>query len=173
MLPASSNRGLDATPPVRLPRTVRQRLRYDMYLPDRLRTPRSRRSRPRDRVRNYADVLNTWSSAVPVGYERYPCVAPSWDNSARRPRGASIFHGSTPALYERWVREAATRALALERPLLFVNAWNEWAEAAVLEPTARWGEAYLAAHRRGVETAEASSQCHDGSPPRHASGSPM
>ena len=33
---------------------------------------------------------------VPVSYERYPCVAPSWDNSARRPRGARILHGSTP-----------------------------------------------------------------------------
>ena len=100
-------------------------------------------------------MLDTWSRAVPVDYERYPCVAPSWDNSARGSHGARILHGSTPAFYELWVRDAATRALALERPILFVNAWNEWAEAAMLEPTERWGDAYLAAHRRGVEAAEA------------------
>ena len=37
-------------PAARPPRTVRQRLRYDPYLPERLRTPRWRRRRPRDRV---------------------------------------------------------------------------------------------------------------------------
>ena len=69
------------SPPTYLPRTVRQRLCYDMYLPDRLRSQRSRRYHPRDRLRNYADVLHTWSKAMPVSYERYPCVTPSWDNS--------------------------------------------------------------------------------------------
>jgi lipopolysaccharide biosynthesis protein len=135
-------------------RTLPERLRYGPLLPERLRTSHRRLRRPLDRFRHYDDLYEAWRLDERVVYERYPCVVPSWDNTARRRFGARIIHGSTPETYERWVHTAALRALELERHLLFVNAWNEWAESAVLEPTARWGEAYLAAHRRGVEAAE-------------------
>ena len=94
-------------------------------------------------------------------YKRFRCVTPSFDNSARRARNATIFHGSTPALYERWLRgaiEDTQDTFEGDERIVFVNAWNEWAEGNHLEPDQRWGRAYLDA------TARARSLLHPGPP---------
>jgi hypothetical protein len=75
-----------------------------------------------------------------------------WDNTARRAERAVIFDNSTPELYERWLR-AAVAAFTPPTPeenLLFINAWNEWAEGNHLEPDQKWGRAYLEATRRAT-----------------------
>ncbi|MEO1606434.1 MAG: glycoside hydrolase family 99-like domain-containing protein [Pseudomonadota bacterium] len=84
-------------------------------------------------------------------YTCFPGVCPSWDNSARRPAGKGIiFRGTSPTLFGDWLA-AKTRAF---RPpsetenLLFINAWNEWAEGNHLEPCLRHGHNWLEACRR-------------------------
>jgi len=81
-------------------------------------------------------------------------VMPSWDNSARRRRAAHIAHGANPLRFEKWLRGLAARRLAGSyRQELMVNAWNEWAEKAVLEPSVQYGRAALdalAAARAGA-----------------------
>ena len=73
-------------------------------------------------------------------------VMPSWDNTARRRRAAHIAHGANPLRFEKWLRGLAARRLpGSYRRELFVNAWNEWAEKAVLEPSQQYGRAYLRA----------------------------
>jgi lipopolysaccharide biosynthesis protein len=79
----------------------------------------------------------------------FRCVCPSWDNTARRGCDATILLNSSPALYEEWLLNAASdtrkRFPDRDRRLVFINAWNEWAEGAYLEPDARYGYAYLEA----------------------------
>lgn len=106
-------------------------------------------------VYDYADVVETMLGATPPPYPRYPCVTPMWDNSARRASLASILHGSTPELYERWLTEVIRRNHQSGTPenIVFVNAWNEWAEGCHLEPCLRWGRAYLEATKRAVTSA--------------------
>ena len=86
--------------------------------------------------------------------EHYPGVMPSWDNTARRPRNGAVFSDSTPELFEEWVTFASRRAQQKANPFLFINAWNEWAEGAYLEPDRKYGWRYLNALSRGLGAAD-------------------
>ncbi len=80
-------------------------------------------------------------------------VAPSWDNDARRQGGGMTYHGSTPQAYEAWLAEAVSYARSHPfegASIVFINAWNEWAEAAYLEPDVHFGAAYLNATARAL-----------------------
>lgn len=90
----------------------------------------------------------------------HPGVMLAWDNTARRGGAATIFAGATPEGYARWLAAAGRQALARDNPderLVFINAWNEWAEGTYLEPDRRYGFAWLQA-TRGV-LAELSGVC--------------
>jgi len=86
-------------------------------------------------------------------YRLYPGVNPGWDNEPRRSgRGRVLLHAS-PRAYGDWLQGTVHQRLAaLPAPerLVFVNAWNEWAEGAVLEPDMRLGHAWLAQTRRAL-----------------------
>jgi lipopolysaccharide biosynthesis protein len=91
-------------------------------------------------------------AAKDPAYRLYPAVNPGWDNEARRSgRGRTYLHAS-PHAFERWTRHAigTARRRSPGAPLVFVNAWNEWAEGAILEPDARDGFGWLDAVRRAL-----------------------
>ena len=82
----------------------------------------------------------------------FPAVMVTFDNTARKKGQADIWYGSNPYTFRKWLDETVG-ALASRKPeerIVFVNAWNEWAESAVLEPTLRWGPTYLQAVRSVV-----------------------
>jgi O-antigen biosynthesis protein len=75
-------------------------------------------------------------------------VMPRWDDTPRRGPHATVYTGSTPALFRQWLEEALRFTYLFHRPaerLVFINAWNEWGEGAYLEPDASNGSAYLQA----------------------------
>jgi hypothetical protein len=75
---------------------------------------------------------------------------------------AYIVLNSTPELYERWLNDVVRRQKAMlgdrhddsqitAESLVFINAWNEWAEGNHLEPCQKWGRAYLEVTRRALQ----------------------
>lgn len=100
---------------------------------------------------DYRAIAATLATADEVDHLRFQCVVPRWDNTARRQFDGTVFTRSTPQLFEAWLREALVRArddLPVGQQFVFVNAWNEWAEGAYLEPDERFGDAYLRAALR-------------------------
>ncbi len=101
----------------------------------------------------YSDVIDRSLGEKPPKFPLVKTVVPHWDNDARREGRGFTMHGSTPALYEKWLQGAiryANNNPFQEEPLVFINAWNEWAEGAYLEPDVHYGHAYLNATRRAV-----------------------
>lgn len=86
-------------------------------------------------------------------YKHFPGVMPGFDNTPRRKQNAHIFLNATPEQYEIWLRAAidyARESLPEGERFVFINAWNEWAEGAHLEPDQRDGRAWLEATRRAL-----------------------
>jgi len=121
------------------------------------RQPRLRLGPGTARVYDYRQACRALADPPPVDYHRYECVCPSWDNTARRGDDAWVLHNSSPAAYQEWLELAVRRTLewpASDR-LLFLNAWNEWAEGAHLEPDQQHGLAYLEATKTALKRAAA------------------
>jgi hypothetical protein len=103
-------------------------------------------------VIDYRALVERQLRAPAPGYRLYRTALPGWDNSPRLGLRSTILHGATPELFECWLHALVEQArLAPEdHRLVFVNAWNEWAEGAHLEPDERFGTAWLEATARAL-----------------------
>lgn len=84
-------------------------------------------------------------------------VMTAWDNTPRRGRSAHLALGATPEAYGEWLAGLVRRHRQLrgrEEGLIFINAWNEWAEGAILEPDSHFGRGFLEATRDALGAAE-------------------
>ena len=96
------------------------------------------------KVYDYAEarhLMNTTTQNFPF----YPSVFVGWDNTPRRGNKGVIMVNATPERFGSAFR-AAVQNTSRHPPgerLVFINAWNEWAEGNHLEPDAKHGLAFL------------------------------
>ena len=75
-----------------------------------------------------------------------PCIEPGFDHSPRSTYRGTVFNHSTP---EEWGRLCANVIKIVEENdshsdnLLFIKAWNEWAEGNYLEPDIVYGKGFI------------------------------
>jgi hypothetical protein len=103
------------------------------------------------------DYRSIWKTlaARTLPARTYPGIFVDWDNSPRRglDRGM-IMRNFDARAFEAGVRAQLRKAREQHAEYVFVNAWNEWAEGAYLEPDERRGLLFLEAIRSSaaVET---------------------
>ncbi|MBT2519669.1 glycoside hydrolase family 99-like domain-containing protein [Arthrobacter sp. ISL-28] len=117
------------------------------------------------RIMSYERMAKRFMRRRPPSFTRYRGVVPGWDNTARRGNRATIYVGHNPRSYGEWLTHA--RRAEDDRQgtgLVFINAWNEWAEGAYLEPDATWGTAFLEATQRNAGPLQASPKPKLGAP---------
>ncbi len=105
-------------------------------------------------VSDYRDLVLNCVRREVAGWVRFRTVVPSWDNTARRPDDAFIFHRSSPGAFQAWLEAAMEETCdqnSSEERVVFLNAWNEWAEGNHLEPDQLFGHGYLEAVRNACD----------------------
>ncbi len=109
-------------------------------------------------VRDWRELAAEIGARPLPDYPLYPGVNPGWDNEARRSGRGRVYLHASPRGYRDWLRRTVHERLASapqDQRLVFINAWNEWAEGALLEPDARLGHAWLQATREALSPAPA------------------
>jgi len=98
-------------------------------------------------VLQYAAVAQAFLDR-PSGTSRiFKSVFPSWDNTARTKDRAQVVLNGTPDNYEYWLASTIdlAQSSSVGEQLVFINAWNEWAEGCHLEPDRWFGHGFLQA----------------------------
>lgn len=102
---------------------------------------------------DYESTVIECISRSPPGYRRYPSVFPSWDNTPRQPLRGDSFVKCSPEVFQAYVEEKLDEVIQNfvgDERLLFINAWNEWAEGTHLEPDQKFGHRWLEAIHNAI-----------------------
>ncbi len=82
--------------------------------------------------RNYAD-------------NEFPGLIPNWDNTPRRKYKGLVYTNTNPKRFAQVLSVLKEKVSGRKVDFVFINAWNEWGEGAVMEPDQTDGYGYLEA----------------------------
>ncbi|GAB0149023.1 MULTISPECIES: glycoside hydrolase family 99-like domain-containing protein [unclassified Marichromatium] len=94
---------------------------------------------------DYEEMRPSLLRSRPAPWRDYPLVLPNWDNTPRSGMRGLVLHGATPERFRPHLREAIARVAEHppEERIVFLKAWNEWAEGNHVEPDQRFGTGWL------------------------------
>jgi glycosyltransferase involved in cell wall biosynthesis len=104
-------------------------------------------------VHDYEAIAAASLALPPPDHPLIKTIVPGWDNDPRREGQGLVLHGATPAKYQAWLEDLVNHTARHDfygESIICVNAWNEWAEGAFLEPDIHFGGAYLNATSRAL-----------------------
>ena len=97
------------------------------------------------KIYDYQEMAQSYLEIDAEDFINIKTVSPGWDNEPRKPGQGHMFYGASPISYARWLQGACEYTIDkmaqddTRPPFVFINAWNEWAEGAHLEPDQRFG----------------------------------
>lgn len=97
------------------------------------------RTFPQEKINKYIYTEeDTWPNV-------HPTILPGFDRSPREGKMAVIYTDSTPDVFKKQIHTALglIEKKDPETRILFLQAWNEWAEGNHMEPDLKYGHGYL------------------------------
>lgn len=92
----------------------------------------------------YSQVWERILERKPVDEKRIPGAFSGWDNTPRKGKHGLVLTGASPQLFEKYMTKQIKRAREIyKKDMLFLAAWNEWAEGSMMEPTEKDEYGYL------------------------------
>ena len=106
----------------------------------------------------YNELMRVSLFEPPPAFPMIRTALPGWDTEPLQPNGGVVAARSTPEKYQFWLRALIEQAIErplFGRPIVAINAWNNWTQGAYLEPDVHFGAAYLNANARALRDAVA------------------
>lgn len=103
---------------------------------------------------NYDYITNLSKNRTPDRENIFLGAFTNWDNTPRHKYNGRIIHGSNPRKFQEYIETQMKKSALLSNNIIIINAWNEWSEAAYLEPDEEWGYGYLEAVKKAKTNIE-------------------
>lgn len=104
---------------------------------------------------NKVDYDAAWNEILnhkPSSNKCVPGAFVGWDNTPRKGNNGTVYIGDTPEKFKVYLSKQIKRAKEeYHKDMIFMYAWNEWAEGGYLEPDERTGYKNLEAIRDALE----------------------
>ena len=101
------------------------------------------------------DYQSAWDkilSRTPSTEKNVPGAFVAWDNTPRKGTRGQVYTGGSPEIFEENLSKQIRRARDIyHKDMIFMYAWNEWAEGGYLEPDEENGYGYLEAIKNALD----------------------
>lgn len=88
----------------------------------------------------------------PLDERVLPGAFVGWDNTPRYKNKGYVIDGSDPSKFQKYFKQLIQKTKTeYKKDMIFVFAWNEWAEGGYLEPDEKYGYGYLNAIKHALQ----------------------
>lgn len=128
-------------------------MKYSREIKRRLGIRRSLVPAGKPKSAGHMDYDAVWSNVLrlrpqPYGPKMIPCAFTDWDNTPRHKERGYLCDNVTPEKFHQYFSQLVKNTRQYyDTDMIFVFAWNEWAEGGYLEPDEKNGHAFLEAIR--------------------------
>lgn len=101
---------------------------------------------------NYDQIWDIILRRKVVDGKRVPGGFAKWDNTPRHGQKGHVYEGASPEKFQKYLTQLIKKAKEeYKKDMIFIYAWNEWAEGGYLEPDEENGYGYLEAIKNALE----------------------
>lgn len=123
------------------------------YRKKRLKTTSASYAKPQSLAMYFYDEVWEKILSAPWTDEFLPGGFVDWDNTPRNKHGL-VHSGFSIEKFQSYMTRLVHRAKKENKPMIFINAWNEWGEGAFLEPDKKYEYQKLEAIREALKQTE-------------------